>query len=188
MTEKFQGAEATVKVGENVKKDRKKKKYRHPELDKRIRRERNKQETRILEKARQNGVNVPKVLKSSETEFQMQKIRGEVLKEALDETPELLEELAEQMVHLHQAEIIHGDLTTSNAITSEEEIYLIDFGLSFHSNRIEDKAVDIHLLKQVLKASHREKFWEVFADSYSEKGDEKVLEKVSEIEDRARYK
>src|SRR4030042_1167648 len=49
--------------------------------------------------------------------------------------------------------IINGDLTTSNMILNpDNKLYFIDFGLSFHSNKIEDKAVDLHLLKQALNA------------------------------------
>ena len=188
MTQKFQGAEATVTVSEEVTKDRKEKEYRHPELDERIRKERNKQETRILKKARQNGVNVPEVIETSETDFQMEKIEGEILKESVDENPELVKKLANQVVRLHSADIIHGDLTTSNAMATAEEVYLIDFGLASHSDRVEDKAVDIHLLKQVFRASHTEKLWEIFAEKYREEGNGEVVEKVSEIEERARYK
>jgi Kae1-associated kinase Bud32 len=118
----------------------------------------------------------------------MQKIEGKTLKNAVDEEPGLLEKLAEQVSRLHSTDVIHGDITTSNAIVSDGEVYLIDFGLSDHSDRVEDKAVDIHLLKQVLKASHTEEFWEIFAEKYREEGEKEVVEKVSEIEDRARYK
>lgn len=185
---KFLGAEATVTVKENVEKDRKEKEYRHPELDERIRKERNKKETSILDKARQKGVNVPQVLESSETTFQMEKIEGKVLKQAIDERKELAGKLAEQVARLHSADIIHGDLTTSNAIFSDEKVYLIDFGLSFHSDRVEDKAVDIHLLKQVFNTSHAADLWQVFEEKYREKGNEEVVEKVPEIEERARYR
>ena len=185
---KFQGAEATVTVDEDVRKDREEKKYRHQQLDERIRKDRNKKEVRILEKARQHGVNVPEVLEKDETEFKMQKIEGRTLKEVVDEEKELLEKHAEQVARLHSANIIHGDLTTSNAIVSGDEVYLIDFGLSDHSERIEDKAVDIHLLKQVLRASHTEELWKIFAEKYRNEGEEKVVDKVSEIEERARYK
>jgi Kae1-associated kinase Bud32 len=188
MTKEYQGAEATVTVDEEVRKNRKEKKYRHPQLDGRIRKERNRQETRILEKARQNGVNVPKVLETSETEFKMEEVEGKPLKETLDEKPDVVKKLAEQVAKLHSANIIHGDLTTSNAIVEEEEVYMIDFGLASHSERIEDKAVDIHLLKQVFKASHTEDLWKIFEEKYREKGDEKVADKVPEIEDRARYR
>jgi N6-L-threonylcarbamoyladenine synthase/protein kinase Bud32 len=187
MTEKYQGAEATVKLKETVNKDRKRKRYRHSDLDQRIRTERNKQETRILERARQNGVNVPKVLGISETEFEMEKIKGSLLKEVVDEKPGIVEELAEQVTRLHSAEIIHGDLTTSNAI-SGDQLHLIDFGLAYHSERTEDKAVDIHLLKQVFKASHSLELWEGFAEKYRQEGEEEVVDKVPEIEERARYK
>jgi N6-L-threonylcarbamoyladenine synthase/protein kinase Bud32 len=188
--QKFQGAEATVTIKkEKVEKNRKTKQYRHKELDNRIRQERNKKETRILKKARQNGVNTPKVQETSETKLQMQKIEGKQLKQKADQKPELVEKLANQVARLHSANIIHGDLTTSNAIlTPENKIYLIDFGLAFHSERTEDKAVDIHLLKQVFNASHTEKLWPKFKEKYRKEANEKVVEKVSEIEERARYK
>jgi Kae1-associated kinase Bud32 len=185
---KYQGAEATVTVDENVEKDRKEKEYRHPQLDERIRKERNKKEVRIMEKARQHGVKVPEVLNEDETEFEMQRIEGQVLKEAIEENSGLLEKLAEQVARLHSIDVIHGDLTTSNAMVSDGELYLIDFGLSDHSERVEDKAVDIHLLKQVLSASHTEELWKIFAEKYRKEGEEKVLDKVPEIEDRARYR
>lgn len=183
----YQGAEATVKVGEEVEKDRKEKSYRHTELDEKIREERNRQEIRILEKARKRGVNVPEVFQESETSFRMEKIQGEILKEAIEENPVLVEKLAEQVARLHSIDVIHGDLTTSNAIAGEK-LYLIDFGLAYHSERTEDKSVDIHLLKQVFRASHTEDLWEKFAEKYREEGEEDVVEKVPEIEERARYK
>ena len=34
------------------------------------------------------------------------------------------------------------------------QFYMIDFGLSFVSNKIEDKAVDIYVLKRALISSH----------------------------------
>jgi Kae1-associated kinase Bud32 len=185
---KYQGAEATVTVEEEVRKNRKKKSYRHPELDERIREERNQQETNVMQKARRKGVNVPELLEESRTEFRMERIEGEILKEVIEDEDEAVEKLAEQVARLHSSDIIHGDLTTSNAIFSEGEVYLIDFGLAFHSERTEDKAVDIHLLKQVLKASHGSGLWDVFADKYREEGDQEVVDKVSEIEERARYR
>ena len=187
---KFQGAEATVKIDEKVTKERKEKKYRHPQIDEKIRTERTKQETRILEKARQNGVKVPEIKETSETTFEMEKIKGNQLKKKVEDDPELIKQLAEQVTRLHSADIIHGDLTTSNAIYTGEKVYLIDFGLAFHSERVEDKAVDLHLLKQIFKTSHANigNLWQIFEQRYCEEGSEKVLEKLPEIEERARYK
>jgi len=188
----LQGAEATVTLQEHsVKKDREKKKYRHPKLDNKIRTERTKQETRILEKARQNGIQVPEIKDTGETSFEMQRILGKQLKETLEDKPETVQKLAVQVARLHEANIIHGDLTTSNAIlTPENQVYIIDFGLATHSTRIEDKAVDLHLLKQILQTSHadQENLWPNFKQKYGEQGEKEVLEKLPEIEERARYK
>lgn len=46
---------------------------------------------------------------------------------------------------LHGIGIIHGDLTTSNMIYQNGEIYLIDFGLGALTATVEDKAVDLYL-------------------------------------------
>ena len=188
---KIQGAEATVTIKDKVSKNRKEKSYRHPDIDQKIRRERTKQETRIIEKARQNGVKVPKIQETSDTSFEMQKIPGKQLKRTIEQQPETIKKLAEQVARLHSTNIIHGDLTTSNAIlTPENQVYIIDFGLATHSERIEDKAVDLHLLKQILQTSHanQKNLWNLFKQKYREKGDKKVLEKLPEIEKRARYK
>ena len=37
---------------------------------------------------------------------------------------------------------------------NSKKFFFIDFGLGFHSNRIEDKAVDLHLIKEALEAKH----------------------------------
>ena len=41
-------------------------------------------------------------------------------------------------------------------IIKENKIYFIDFGLSFFSSRIEDRAVDLHLVKEALQSTHHE--------------------------------
>jgi len=93
---------------------------------------------------------------------------------------------------LHDSNIIHGDLTTSNMILKNKEVYFIDFGLGFQSHKIEDKAVDLHLLKQALEAKHF-KTWEILfkelLKSYStSKDSKKVLERLRAVERRGRYK
>ena len=190
MTQKIQGAEATIKISEQATKNRKNKKYRHPQIDQKIRTERTRKETNITQKARKHGVNTPKILEQKETQFKMEKIEGKQLKKTIENQPKLIKKLAEQVALLHSADIIHCDLTTSNAIYTGQEIYLIDFGLAKHSNRVEDKAVDLHLLKQILKTSHasQENLWQLFEQKYREKGDEKVINKLPSIEERARYK
>ena len=145
---------------------------------------------------------------------------------------------------LHDTDIIHGDLTTSNMILVEKNtasqindltvnlkdtiltniapkknlplnkssakesggvdfkashprakgecIFFIDFGLGFISHKFEDKAVDIHLLKQALEAKHF-KHWETlykeFLKGYkTSKNSEKTLTQLNKVEKRGRYK
>ena len=44
----------------------------------------------------------------------------------------------------------------------DKEIKFIDFGLSFFSAKEEDKAVDLHLLRQALESKHHEKWEDCF--------------------------
>lgn len=94
---------------------------------------------------------------------------------------------------LHSNDIIHGDLTPSNFILGKDLI-MIDFGLSYHSSRIEDKAVDIRLLKEILNSMYSSDFYnyyESFLNGYSKiiQGQElkKILRTLEEIDFRRRY-
>ena len=72
------------------------------------------------------------------------------------------------------------------------QVYFVDFGLGFHSARIEDKAVDLHLLKEALKAKHfkREQayFKSVLAGYKESKNSTFVIERLKKVESRGRYK
>ena len=129
----IQGAEAEVEIKENsVTKKRPAKNYRHPMLDKRIRKQRTQTEFSSIKKARRNDVNVPKVEKTSEYILKMEKISGKTLAE--DFRPEKMIKVAENVQKLHESGLVHGDLTTKNII-SNKEVTLIDFGLSEFSSR-----------------------------------------------------
>jgi TP53 regulating kinase-like protein len=74
------------------------------------------------------------------------------------------------------------------------DLVIIDFGLSYHSNRIEDKAVDIRLLKEILNSMYPSdffNFYESFMKGYSRtiQGQElkKILKTLEEIDFRRRY-
>ena len=96
---------------------------------------------------------------------------------------------------LHANNIIHNDLTTSNFINSKnDEIVMLDFGLAFFSERLEDKAVDVRLIKEVFYSYYVSicvaAFSEFIAGYMSITGKEKTqatLRKVLEIERRGRY-
>ena len=71
-------------------------------------------------------------------------------------------ELGSILARLHECDIVHEDLTTSNimsrtknsGLTSKKELFLIDFGLSHVSYSLEDKAVDLYLLERNFISSH----------------------------------
>lgn len=188
------GAEATVEIDEEkIVKTREPKNYRNQELDERIREERTSEELKNIQRARKYGSRIPETEKIDEKTLSQEKIEGKQLKKVIKEKPQLIEVLGENIAKMHSADVIHGDLTTSNVIYSDEEnLYVIDLGLSQVSDRIEDKAVDIHLLKQVLESSHpsiADKAWEKFLEGYEDyDGSERVLEKLEEVESRGRYK
>lgn len=194
-----QGAEAIIiKSGNKIVKDRIKKGYRLPELDTKLRKLRTRTEARLLEKAFKL-INVPKVLKVDESakKLELEFIEGKKLSENLDNLKnkeKIMEQIGKETAKLHDNNIIHGDLTTSNMIWQEKtsKLFFIDFGLSFSSDRIEDKAVDLHLIKQALEAKHfkhYEKLFAAFLKGYkSSPSYQQVLEQLKKVELRGRYK
>jgi len=209
MTQKLiaQGAEAKIILSNNlITKDRISKSYRIPELYKRIRKSRTKAETKLLAKAHQlintplpltEGAGRPGAGGRDVHKINMPFIDGKKLSDYLDkfslkQQKQICKQIGEDVAKLHDAEIIHGDLTTSNMILKDKKIFFIDFGLGFISRKFEDKAVDIHLFKQALEAKHF-KNWEVlfkeFEKGYHKSKDSKVVfERLKAVEKRGRYK
>ena len=189
----IKGAEATVTLedGKAIKK-REAKDYRHPDLDERIRKDRNRKEVRNIERAQKYGVKAPEVIEEGDYSIEMDEIEGRMLKEILPENIAPLKDMGENVARLHSSEGVHGDLTTSNAIWDGENVFLIDFGLADTTSRTEDRAVDLHLFKQVLQSSHTEvadKAWQKFLEGYSWfEESEEVLKHLEKVEKRGRYK
>ena len=193
------GAEAVIlRKGELILKRRIKKSYRLNIIDEGLRKNRTRREAKLLEKA-SKIIFVPKLLKADEKnkEIEMEFIKGKKLSEHLDSMPDrekICRRIGEFIAKLHDAGIIHGDLTTSNIILADKdkEIYFIDFGLGFNSNRIEDKAVDLHLIKEALEAKHfnfyKECFNEILEGYKISKNAEFVFKRLEKVEKRGRYK
>ena len=93
---------------------------------------------------------------------------------------------------MHDKKIIHGDLTTSNMIVRDGRVYFIDFGLGFESMKFEDKAADLHLLRQALESKHYQHYNECFEaviEGYKQSGNYKdVFKRLEKVELRGRYK
>lgn len=198
-----QGAEAKIyEAGNKIIKDRIKKSYRLPEIDLKLRKQRTRAEAHLLSKAARAGVPVPQVFEVDEkqSKLEIEKISGQKVRDVLQ--PQMCKKIGAEVLKLHKANIVHGDLTTSNMIlqlpaNSQEltahssqlkAIYLIDFGLSQFSERVEDKAVDLHLFKECLKSKHFDIWqpcWKKFLESYRDKA---VLKQLEKVERRGRYK
>jgi TP53 regulating kinase-like protein len=192
------GAEAIlIHKDSHLVKDRIKKSYRIQLIDDRLRKQRTKKEAKLLAKAAKL-IPVPKIIKTDEKEkLDMEFLEGKKLSEHLDNLPnaeEICKIIGTQIAKLHDADIIHGDLTTSNMIYVEKDnkVYFIDFGLGFESKKIEDKAVDLHLIKQALEAkhfNHYEKFFQAVLEGYkSSKHHQATLSRLKAVEKRGRYK
>ena len=185
-----EGAEAKIYLSENkIIKKRVSKKYRHKELDNSILKRRIKSENKILKKSKKYGINVPEVYDVDSYSITMENLSGIKLSELLDDIKNkaIIKSLAKEIKKLHSFGIIHGDLTTSNIFFYKDKIYLIDFGLGKFSDKIEDKATDIHLLKECLNSRHSlnyKKLWLSFIKEYNEP---LVLERLRKIESRVRY-
>lgn len=196
------GAEAKIfHVGSTVIKDRVQKAYRLPILDARLRKQRTRREARLLQKA-SLLVSVPHVLHTDEATsiLTLEYIKGRKLADCLDSLPSakalaICKTLGTQLARLHDSCIVHGDLTTSNLILASspnKKLYFIDFGLSFESARIEDRAVDLHLLKEAFEARHPSRaaacFAAVLRGYQTSRKAKETRARLAAVEKRGRYK
>lgn len=194
-----QGAEAIlIQEDKEIIKKRIKKSYRLPILDEKLRKSRTKKEAKLLEKA-SKIIPVPKLISSSDKtkEIKMEFIKGKKLSEYLDSLPnakKICTLIGENIAKLHDADIIYGDPTTSNMLLSSKDnkLYFIDFGLGFTSSKIEDKAVDLHLIKQALEAKHFNNylsFINAIKEGYKiSKHHKATFNRLKKVELRGRYK
>ncbi|KAG7092511.1 hypothetical protein E1B28_008862 [Marasmius oreades] len=156
------------------------KQYRHPTLDASLTRSRIAGEARTLLRCLRAGVNVPgiRMVDATNGVLGIQWIEGESVRKLLpgeaegedNEEVDLLQEygisideimnlVGTEIAKMHKADVIHGDLTTSNMMirpikSSQAELILIDFGLAFQSTLTEDKAVDLYVLERAFLSTH----------------------------------
>ncbi len=197
------GAEAVVSSvvfdgRDSVLKERARKNYRIIELDEKLRSQRTRSEAKLTGEARRVGVRTPLIYFTDEENFRIYfgHVGGVTLKDAFlkggkKRISELAQKWGEIVAKLHSAGIIHGDLTTSNLIVTGDDIYILDFGLAFFSNRNEDAAEDINLLHQAIEAVHSESagiIWKHFISGYSTNEKSAVIiKRVANIATRGRY-
>lgn len=181
------GAEASIYVdGDNIVKTRIAKSYRHPDIDKELRRRRTRREAKVLKDA---PVNCPKLISVRDNTIVMSRIAGDRLSETLENINYLAvsNEIGRMLNELHKSGIMHGDLTTSNMVLSDS-LHFIDFGLSYHSDKDEDKAVDMHLLRQALESRHPKIYKQCFEQVKKGYADKAVIKRLGQVESRGRNK
>jgi len=193
------GAEAVLYlVDGRLVKERAEKKYRIRELDDRLRRLRTQREAKLLENAKNAGVTVPNIYKTDMRGYKifMEYVKGASLKDILEKASDeealgIAGKIGLMIARMHDAGIVHNDLTTSNMLLSNAEVFFIDFGLGATSSRIEDKAMDLVVLKRSLSVAHTAKFkliWSGILESYKGvKHLQEIISRVNVIEKRVRY-
>ena len=117
---------------------------------------------------------------------------------------------------MHSGDSVHGDMTTSNMMIKPKiplerqlgcgsvklsakeiaqsgdlgDIYLIDFGLSYVSGKVEDKGVDFYVLKRAFISTHpgSEELFERILNIYRENTNKglQIVAKFKEVELRGR--
>ena len=168
-------------------KDRIPKGYRIPEIDNKIRKARTKEEAKLLSDAKRAGVKTPVLydINLEDKSILMEEIEGDMLKDIINE--DLAFRIGAEIAKLHSADIIHGDITTSNIMLQDDNLVFIDFGLGRYSHLDEDKAVDLLVLKKSLQSIDYNlaiKYFDCVLKGY---GNEKMANHISDIESRGRY-
>ena len=184
-----QGAEAKIfDNGDSIVKTRLSKAYRIPEIDGKIIQTRLRKEVKILAKLEQLGISAPRLIRQEGNSIHMEKIHGRCAKDCINESNhrDILSRIGMLVAQLHNAHIVHGDLTTMNFMVEDARICIIDFGLSYVSSKDEDKAVDLYVFERALKCGHSESYIAAFYEGYRAQGTESVLTRLESVRLRGR--
>ncbi len=194
VADEWQGLEAVFKI-------RRRLEYRLSVLDDAIRLQRTVHEAQMIHAAREAGIPVPGLyyVDPGEATIVMERVAGQRVKDFVgraspDDLGSLFHRIGADVAGMHAANITHGDLTTANMIRREGRVVYVDFGLSTHSTRVEDRAVDLRLAKETVLGAHSERSdaaLKALTEGYeSEAGAQcarAVMAQLRSIERRGRY-
>jgi TP53 regulating kinase and related kinases len=201
----YRGAEAEIRIAshlgrEVVQKRRLPKHYRLPEIDQALISYRTREESKLIAEARTAGVSVPVIydVDLAGGIITMEYIKGRRIKDILNALPDderkaLCILIGKSIAMLHNHDIIHGDITTSNMILADGRVSFIDFGLGSKTIDLEAKGVDLHVLMEAFESTHSQRptcFEDVF-EGYRQafQGDaSQVWQKIEDIVKRGRYR
>lgn len=227
-----QGAEAKLYICNylgrpTLIKERFEKKYRQPELDIAITKERIKNEARAIVRCKTADVKTPSLylVDFDRRRIYMQHFENSITvkdfiinvfkkheKNGSGDAPDSLDKVSvligQTVRKLHENNIIHGDLTTSNMLLIQKnenldendakwlqienlELVMIDFGLSFIDSSTEDKGVDLYVLERAIISTHNDypaiftKILDAYK-SYSKNNVKEIISKFEEVRARGR--
>jgi Kae1-associated kinase Bud32 len=185
-------------------KERDSKSYRPKALDDRLRRERTRNEARLLVDARRLGVRTPILYDIDLVRHRLilEELPGPTLRQLLED-PALAHESLLGAVRafglalgrLHAGGIAHGDLTSSNVLFPEGPAgppAFLDLSMGTRSPGVEELGIDLHLVEEDLKALHAkaEGLVRAFHEGYAEgnpSGEKDVRNRARVIRGRVRY-
>ncbi len=185
-------------------KDRDPKQYRPKALDERLRRERTRNEARLLVDARRLGVRTPLIYDLDLTHHRLllEELPGPTLKSLLEARREdaaallgPVERFGESLGRLHAGGLSHGDLTSSNVIFADGEAArpaLIDLSMGSKGASLEEMGIDLHLVEEDLRGLHPEgeRLLKAFYKGYrtgNPTGGAEVRARAQAIRGRVRY-
>lgn len=191
-------------LGEDaILKKRVSKSYRVKEIDNKIRKMRTKSESKLISDIKTCGVKSPVLfdVNLEDESILMEKIHGNLVKDIMDSLSSddrfnLAKKIGYNIGLMHNKDIIHGDITSSNMMVDDEGNFVfLDFGLGSYSDLVEDKATDLLVLKKSFQSIDYEIANETFdwildgyIDSYEDDLNKNmILNKIKEIESRGRY-
>lgn len=207
-------------------KERFKKNYRHADLDTSITRERIKNEARAIVRCKTADVRTPCLYF---VDFERRRIFMEHFEDSItvkdfiisivtkynengSGEAKILNSIAkiigETVRKLHENNIIHGDLTTSNMLLVQKtasdtandmkwlnlpnmELVMIDFGLSYIDKSTEDKGVDLYVLERAIISTHNDypDLFSTILEAYknlTKNNVKEILRKFEEVRARGR--
>tara|TARA_B100000424_G_scaffold256200_1_gene235954 strand:- start:939 stop:1601 length:663 start_codon:yes stop_codon:yes gene_type:complete len=202
-----EGAEARVTSGlwlgtPAVLKTRRRRGYRHPDLDSRLTKGRISVEAKILSRLQSKNFPAPRLLELDlEASWMvLTHIEGRPIYDSLldkSATDEDLEMIGSIIRRLHELGFSHGDLTTHNIMVDKDrKISLLDFGLSRISAELEHFGQDLQVLNECLSASHSEfegaierviSGYRDASNSDFKPNAEAVISRFNDIRNRVRY-
>ncbi|EMR73264.1 Mn2+-dependent serine/threonine protein kinase [Thermoplasmatales archaeon SCGC AB-539-N05] len=152
-----------------------------------------------MRESRLHGVPVPIIydVDLENNVITMEYLEGSRIKDILnsideDERADICKKIGKYIARLHNNDLIHGDITTSNMILVNERIHFIDFGLGEKNSEIEAKGVDLHVLMEALASAHSQhpKCFDYVLEGYKQElktNSAPIIKKIEEIVKRGRY-